>query len=273
MVPLAPDNRLRVELLLLVQLAELHDEWMLDAYEEEAEAEQRSRRRAFETSIPAGLAIGALTTESAEWLRSLDAGFDGPPGPLALNPDARAAMEEVLATGRPQEDDDDALAFAEATAALERVGALSEEDARRLRSGVYGPGDEGWTMELPASDAMLALKAVLPGAPPRNGIAVLSVECYERGITVRTIVERPLAEGWAEDRFGLVRVSLRDDLGTEWTPHGGSCSGFEQGDVVIREAETGFTGGVPSGSRRLTVHVEGESFDFDVTGVAERPAV
>jgi hypothetical protein len=271
------DRALYAEVWLLAKLAEVHN----PAFEESAggggdDAEEpreelsadQTARHELDGALAAADAAGLLSGERAEWLRDLDAHFAEPIEAIELTDEPTGRMEAHLAAL-------DGEQRFEAAYVLRRLGIeLLDEDARDDVCVEY------------ESPELLELKAVLPGPPvAKGGARVFSVECYDGGVLVRWELARPIPEELGPPSVALMSNHLHrlytgiqpprlsDDADTAYVNQGGGGGGYLAGDSWVIEQRMTFAPGVPSGATTLSVELDGGSFGFDVTRVAERPGL
>jgi hypothetical protein len=240
------DQRLRAEVLLLVQIAERYEGAQLEG------------------ALAAAAAAGVLA-DDVEWLRVLDRGFEEPE-PAEVTPERRAELTSEL------EGLDPLLRF-QALRVAQRVGAIEVDWGASF-------GEPG--APEPRVERLIGFKAVVPGPPERDGKRVISVECYDGGLLVRSEVAHDVPDDLrSEPEYVIVdhfhdlelhdEVEIEDDVGTRYLPDGGGGSGGLESGRWVSSWQLSYATPVPAEARRLTVAVSGTCFELDVTGVAERP--
>jgi hypothetical protein len=212
-----------------------------------------------------------------------------------VSSERRAALDRLLdrlapesPAGEVDEASDPTVLFFNALETADYLGMVDSDQRshweRRLSDlQRYHSGPECEHRD-PDSEPLLGLRAVLAGPVERGGQRLVSVECYDGGLALRCESSVELPAGLRDsssvevDRHFHRReldpeVEVTDDVGTSYAGHGGGGSrDVEAGRYVSKWTST-FTPGVPAQARTLTVGIGGERFDFDVTGVAARPAV
>jgi hypothetical protein len=299
-----PERRLRAEVLLLVSIAESQEEWSGvrvapdGGLEEQLVAGGRGiageRWALFEGALDGAVAAELLPDGQAEWLQALAERFEEPAAALELSRQQRASLdrllerlaEETVAADGSGMDIHAHIRFHDAVSAAHSLGALDDDQVRgweRRLDVLHGhesePEDDD---DEDHSEPLLGFKAVLAGPQERNGKQVTSVECYDGGLVVRCRTSYAIEDDLRDashyeisERFRAldVDVAVTDDAGGEYDPGGGGGgSDIEEGLWISTWTWT-FTPGVTPAARTLTVHLGDERFEFDATGVAERPAV
>jgi hypothetical protein len=299
------ERRLRAEVLLLVTLAESHADWSGFRVAPDGGFEERhiagggggvsdDPRASFEGAFDAAVAAKLLAGGRAAWLRDLSDQFEEPPAAPELSPDQRAKLDGLLqrlaegtvAAGGSGADSHALVRFHEAVRAAGSLGALDADQLRdwdRRIDVLHGFASEVRdVVDEERPEPLAGFKAVLAGPQERNGRQVISVECYDGGLVVRYRTRYEIEDGAGDAsrneisecfRELDVDVGVTDDAGGEY--HGGSGGGgsdMEEGFWISTWTGT-FTPGVTPATRTLTVHLGDERFEFDATGVAERPAV
>jgi hypothetical protein len=298
------ERRLRAEVLLLVGIAESQEEWSGirvapdGGLEEQVVAGGRGaageRWALFDGALDAAVAAKLLPDTQAEWLQALAERFEEPASAPELSQEQRASLdrllerlaEETVAGDGSGMDIYAHIRFHDAVSAAHSLGALDDDQVRgwerRLDVMHAYESEAGDHDDEDHSEPLLGFKAVLPGPQERNGKQVLSVECYDGGLVVRCRMRYEIEDGLRDashweisDRFrGLdVDVAVTDDAGGKYFPGGGGGgSDIEEGFWISTWTWT-ITPGVTPAARTLTVHIGDERFEFDATGVAERPAI
>lgn len=219
------DRRLHAELLLLALVAE-----------------GDRRRGELEGALDAAGAVGLIGPADTAWLDGVRGALARPVGALALRPQQRAALRDLLAGLRREQ-----RAEPEGDGASLHCDVLQVAEELGVRGCDLLGRDEAVELD---PEPLLRLRAVLPA---RTG-ALLCLECYDGGLVVRT----RRASGGEEP---IEPPELVDDVGGGYRFEGGGGGQWR------------FTPGVPAGARRLTVSFAGERSTLDVSGVAERPGV
>lgn len=285
------ERSLRAEVLLLVRVAEAHEDW----FEEEA----RTSRNELEGALAAAEAAELLTAERVARLRDLANGVDDEVAGVQLTAEqlasAEALLDELVRDAAADAMSPDAtharVRFNDALQTLTQLGGLDAAAERRWQRRLANPDldpedDEDDWEDAEESEPLLQLKAVLPGPPARSGARVTVVECYDGGVFVRWERAREIPKALRDAPHEEVRdyfyerhvtgndsPAVSDDAGTEYRSQGGGGGiGVRGGRWVTDQAWT-FTPGVPPAATKLTVHLAGEDFEFDVSGVAERPGI
>jgi hypothetical protein len=298
----ALEGRLRAEVLLLVAIVESQEEWagmrlVVDGSLEEQVMDSEEggvdeRRDQFEGALDAALAAELLPEAQAKWLQELAEQFGDPPATPDISPEQQAELERLLerlaqdavADGRASVRAH--MLFEHAIEVAGSLGALDQEQRRdwQRRIAVLHGGESEPHDDEGRSEPLFGFKAVLAGPKERNGKEVTSIECYDGGLVVRCRVsyELPgrLRDASRDEIFGRFRPPDRDvdprvtdDTGAEYLNTGGGGGGdFDEGFWISLWNWT-VTPGVTATARTLTVQLEDEQFDFDVTGVSERPSV
>jgi hypothetical protein len=296
------ERQLRAEVLLLVSIAEASE----DPFPKGLGTPHTiaaggggwgiSRRRGeLEGGLGAALAARVLSEGSAERLRELARGFDRPPVWPDVSSERRAELDRVLdrlaaegAAGDVDQASDPTVLFFQALETADFLGLVDSDQRGRWERRFsdlqgYDSGSEAEHRDAD-SEPLVGLKAVLAGPVARNGQRLVSVECYDGGLALRGESAVELPSGLRDSSsFDVTRhfhgseldpdVEVTDDVGTRYRGRGsGASSDIEAGRYTSKWTST-FTPGVPAQTRTLTVRVGGERFDFDVTGVAGRPAV
>jgi hypothetical protein len=296
------ERLLRAEVLLLVSIAEASQDpspkglgtpHMIAAAG--AWTEISTRRAELEGGLGAALAARVLSERSAERLRELAQGFDRPAVWPEVSSERRGELDRLLdrlaaesAAGDVDEASDPTVLFFQAleTAAFLGLVDSDQRSHRERRFGDlqgHGSGSESEHRRAD-SEPLVGLRAVLAGPVARGGQRLVSVECYDGGLALRGESAVELPAGLRDSspfevhrHFHLSEldadVEVTDDVGTSYRGYGsGASPDVEAGRYISKWIST-FTPGVPAPTRTLTVRVGEERFDFDVTGVAGRPAV
>jgi hypothetical protein len=296
------ERLLRAEVLLLVSIAEASEDpfpkglGTPETIVAEGGGTEISRRRGeLEGALGAAQAARVLSDGSAERLRELARGFDRPAVWPDVSSERRAELDALLdrlaaesAAGNVEEASDSIVLFCQALDTADFLGLVDsdqrshwERQFRDLQRYDFGPESEHRDR---GSEPLVGLKAVLAGPVARGGQRLVSVECYDGGLALRGESAVELPAGLRDSsEFEVDRhfqgneldpdVEVTDDVGTSYCGRGsGGSSDIEAGRYISKWTTT-FTPGVPAQARTLTVRVGDERFDFDVTGVAGRPAV
>jgi hypothetical protein len=298
------ERRLRAEVLLLVGIAESQEEWSGIRVASDGSLEEQvvaggsgvsgERWALFDGARDAAVAAKLLPDGQAEWLQALAERFEEPASAPELSQEQRARLdrllerlaEETVAGDGSGMDIHAHIRFHDAVTAAHSLGALDDDQVcgweRRLdvlHAYEFEAADHD---EVDHSEPLLGFKAVLAGPQERHGKQVTSVECYEGGLVVRCRMMYEIEDGLRDaspyeisERFRAldVDIAVTDDVGGEYFPRGGGGgSDIEEGFWISTWTWT-ITPGVTPAARTLTVHLGDERFDFDATGVAERPAV
>ena len=252
-------------------------------------------RGELEGGLGAALAARMLSDESVERLRELALGFDRPAVWPDVSSELRRELDRLLdrlaaesAAGDVDEASDPTGLFFHALETADFLGLVDsdkrgqwERRIRDLRVHAFGSESEHRDAD---SDVLVGLRAVLAGPVARHGQRLVSVECYDGGLALRGESAVELPAGLRDSSpFEVHRhfhegeldtdLEVTDDVGTSYRGHGrGASPRIEAGRYVSKWTST-FTPSVPAQTRTLTVRVGQERFDFDVTGVAGRPAV
>jgi hypothetical protein len=258
--------------------------------ESDEDAAPEDPQTQFEGALEAALVARLLSENDVAWVRELTRLCGLPPVPLDATEDRAAAIDQLIEEFVEQ-------AAAEVTGttdmrfrlALDTATALGllDENARRRQeerleqlyrsqeSGSAGSADSG-------PEPLTRFKGIAAGPGERNGQRLIAVECFDGGLVIRWETKHELpAElrgrptGEVYDRFrppdDSFDLAVSDDAGTEYAPGGGGGSS----DVTAEHWVTTWTcrvqPGVPQGTRVLTVSLNGEPFEVDVAGFAERP--
>jgi hypothetical protein len=296
------ERLLRAEVLLLVSIAEASE----DPFPKGLGNPQTivavggvsciSRRRGeLEGGLGVALAVGMLSDGSVDRLRELARGFDRPAVWPDVSAERRAGLDRLLhrlapdsAAGDVDEASDPTVLFFQALETAAFVGVLDSDQRSQWERHFsdlegYHFGSEAEHRDAD-SEPLVGLKAVLAGPVERNGQRLVSVECYDGGLALRGASAVELPAGLRDSSsFEVDRhfqgdeldpdMAVTDDVGTSYRGRGcGASSDIEAGRYISEWTST-FTPGVPPQARALTVRVGEERFDFDVTGVAGRPAV
>ena len=255
-----------------------------------------SRRRGeVEGGLDAAQAARVLSDGSGERLRELARRFDRPAVWPDVSSERRAELDRLLnrlaadsAARDVDEASDAAVLFFQALDTADFLGLVDSEQRsywERHFSDLRGHDFGSESVRRDAeSEPLVGLKAVLAGPVARDGQLLVSVECYDGGLALRGESAVELPAGLRDSSpFEVHRhfhgseletdVEVTDDVGTGYRGHGvGGSSDIEAGRYIFKWTST-FTPGVAAPARTLTVRVGEERFDFDVTGVARRPAV
>jgi hypothetical protein len=293
------ERRLRAEVLLLVTLAESQEDWTGFRVAPDGGFEEMQtfggggvsdeQRASFEGAFGAAVAAKLLPEGQAEWLRGLADRFEEPPAPPQLSPEQRAKLdrllqrlaEDTVAEGRSGRVGHALVRFHEAVRAAHSLGALDADDLvdwdRRI-DVLHGlESSAGDVAEETRSEPLVGFKAVLPGPQGSNGMQVISVECYDGGLVVRSRTSHAIEGDVREADFRAldvdVDVAVTDDAGVEYEGGGGGGGSGTDGGFLVSTWTWTFTPGVSPATRTLIVHLGDQRFEFDATGVAERPAV
>jgi hypothetical protein len=251
-------------------------------------------RLELEAGVEAALAARLLTQDEAAWLRELTRLCRLPPTPVTTTEERRAALERLLerlvAEAGTEESGmaDMRVRLALDTAAA--LGLLDEENRRRHEGRLEQLYDER-AAERAAdgyddieSEPLTAFKGIAPGPEERNGRRVIAVECFDEGLVVRWEVRHELPaelrgrpEGEVYERFRPPEdssdLAVLDDLGTLFRPGGGSGTAAVISDCWVSSWVCRVRPGLSPGTSALTVTLNDESFEVDVSGIPERPAV
>jgi hypothetical protein len=255
-----------------------------------------TRRGEVEGGLGAAQAARVLSDGSAERLRELARGFDRPAVWPDVSSERRAELDRLLdrlaaesAAGDVDEASDPTVLFFQALETAAFLGVVESDQRshweRRFRDlQGYGFGHESQHPDA-GSESLVGLRAVLAGPVASNGQRLVSVECYDGGLALRGESAVEVPAGLRDSSLFEVHrhfhlseletdvVEVTDDVGTSYRGHGSSASpDIEAGHYISKWTST-FTPGVPAQTRTLTVRLGEERFDFDVTGVAGRPAV
>lgn len=291
----AADRQVLAEVHLLGLTAEAHDASLVEL----GDGERLQER--FEGALEAAVAVGLVPAREAEdWRRHFDRfddvaepGRDAP----ARHDRALALLDtlarEVAAAADADRALDPWIRFEDALSALSAVGALTDEEvvwwARRLAQ-LPGPGVDALGLrdadvedehDIPQA-RLLRLRAVFPGSAARVSASgertrVISLECYDDGLLVRWERSLPIPQEPADrDRaalYGGDDIEVTDDAGTGYEAQGGGSGELESEGRAIWSGTSSFWPAVPAEATHVEVRVGGERFGFDVTGLAERPAL
>jgi hypothetical protein len=296
------ERLLRAEVLLLVSIAEASEDPFPKGLGTPQTMEAAggwtgisSRRGELEGALGAAQAARVLSEGPAERLRELAREFDRPAVWPDVSSERRAELDGLLdrlaaesAAGNVEEASDSVVLFFQALDTADFLGLVDsdqrshwERHFRDLQRYDFGAESEHRD---PASEPLVGLKAVLAGPVARHGQRLVSVECYNGGLALRgeSAVELPAglrdSSSFEVDRHFQgseldTDVEITDDVGTSYRGHGSGASSDIEAGRYISKWTSKFTPGVPAQARTLTVRVGDERFDFDVTGVAGRPAV
>jgi hypothetical protein len=218
----------------------------------------------FEAQLEALAELGLLTPDEMETWRGRFAEAGRPAAPVVVDEALRARVERYLqslmpAGGAPTDEEDDQLSVA--IEVLERLGVLTEEQGmewhmRALRADPDHEDDED-DDDFPEYEARELRRVLLGPVEEHDGVRITSVELYDDAVVVRwnAAAGTHLAHDMEPD------LSLSDDLGTPYSPTGGS--GGSGGSERMR-GDSDFVPGVPAGAGRLTLAWHGVSVDFEL---------
>jgi hypothetical protein len=296
------ERLMRAEVLLLVSIAEASEDPFpkgLGTPETIVAAggwtEISRRRGELEGGLGAAQAAGVLSEGLAQWLQELARGFDRPAVWPDVSSERRAELARLLdrlaagsGAGDVGQAGDPAVLFFQALETADFLGLIDSDQRGRWERRFndlqgYKSGSESEARDAD-SEQLVGLRAVLAGPVARGGQRLVSVECYDGGLALRGESEVELPAGLRDSSsFEVDRhfhggeldpdVEVTDDVDTSYRGGGsGASPRIEAGRYVSKWIST-FAPGVPAQARTLTVRVGHERFDFDVTGVARRPAV
>lgn len=237
------------------------------------------------------------------WIRELAEHAEEPSDRMELSEEqlarADALFQELarktVAAGSSPEASRAHVRLQDAFRAIGRLATLPEETWRRWGRLVSNPGhesddhdpdadeddDDDWEEE---PEPLTRVKAVLPGAPARDGTRVTLIQCFDGGLVaswerVREIPERLQGESLdaLHDHFRRTDRDdfpiIEDDAGTLYDTHGGGGGSWTYRGSYFDERTLTFLPGVPPEATQLTLLLAAGRFDFDVAGVGERPGV
>jgi hypothetical protein len=246
----------------------------------------------FAGALEAAIAAGLISDEGAAWLRELTRRCGLPPVPMAATGERVAAIErlveELLRQAAAESTGIADMRFRLALDTAAGLGILDENSRRRHEERLeqlyrdQAKASEPARHDGSGSEPLTGFKGVAPGPGERNGQRLIAVECFERGLVIRweTKYELPAKlrgrpTGEVYDRFrppdDSFDLALSDDAGTEYEPGGGGGSAHVTGDHWVSTWTCRVEPGVPQDARVLTVALNGEPFQVDVAGFAERP--
>jgi hypothetical protein len=171
------------------------------------------------------------------------------------------------------------------------LGLLDEEDRRhheerleQLYAERAAGGDAGEYDDDLETEPLIGFKGIAAGPEERNGRRLIAVECFDEGLVVRWEVKHQLPadlhgrpEGEVYERFrppddSLDLVAL-DDAGTRYHAGGGAGSAEVISDCWVSSWVFRFRPGLSPDATMLSVTLDDERFEVDVSGIPERPAV
>jgi hypothetical protein len=246
----------------------------------------------FEGAIDAALTAELMSEQDVTWLRELARLCGEPPVSLQATEERTAALERLIDERLEQVTTEDprvpdmrfhlALDTAAALGLLDADGRRRHEDRlEQIYAEMYAEvavdhHDSG-------AEPLRGFKGVVAADPmEQNGRRLIAVECFDGGLVVRSETKyelpaelrgRPTGEVY--DRFrppdDSFELELADDVGTRYRPEGGGGSSTVTASHWVSLWCSRVRPGLPLGARVLSVSLDGEIFEVDVTGIAERP--
>jgi hypothetical protein len=251
-------------------------------------------RLEFEAGVEAALAARLLTQDEAAWLRELTRLCRLPPTPVTATEERRAALERLLDRLVAQAGTEESgMADMRVRLALDTAAAfrlLDAEDRRRheerLEQLYHERAAERGPVEYDDSESepLTGFKGIAAGPEQWHGRRLIAVECFDEGLVVHWQVRHELpAELRGRPQRDLyerfrppedsVDFAVLDDAGTRYRPGGSAGSSAVTSDCWVSSWVCVVRPGLPAGASALSVTLDGESFEVDVSGITERPAI
>jgi hypothetical protein len=251
-------------------------------------------RLEFDAGLEAALAARLLNQDEAAWLRELTRLCRLPPTAVTATDERKVALERLLerlvAEAGTEESGmaDMRVRLALDTAAA--FGLLNAKDRRRHEERLEQLYDERAAQRGPVeydyseSEPLTGFKGIAAGREERHGRRLIAVECFEEGLIVRWEVRHELPaelrgrrESDVYERFlppeDSVDLAVLDDAGTRYWPGARAETSAVLSDYWVSSSVCVVRPGLAPRASALSVTLDGERFEVDVSGIAEKPAV
>ena len=257
------------------------------------DSEDEALQRRLEGGLEAGRAAGLFSDEQVEGLREVTTLCRQPAKSLRATGERRGRLERLIeGVLEPVVSDQTGMADMRFHLVLDTatvLGLLDEDQRRHFEERleqVYLEALENQVDDYDdvSTEPLIGFKGVAAGPPERGGRWLKAVECFDGGLLIRCDVTHELPEQLrgrpAHEVFERFRppddsfeMSVTDDTGARYRSGGGGGSS----DVIPGHWVSSwcwcFSPGLSPMARTLTVALDGESFEVDVAGIAERASI